>query len=571
MSTPVEMSGGAALAEMLRAHAVGTLFGMGGFQLLPFYERLRTLGLSHHLVNDERAGAFAADSYARITGRPGVCDGTLGPGATNLVTGLIESLNAGLPVIAITGNANRAHAGKHMTQEAQQTEILRPAVKALIRIEDGLRIPELVRRAFGVATAGRPGPVVIDVPEDVAHGTFKYGPSEFWADPASTQVPSRRFTSAAKDLGEAVDLIKDSSRPIILAGGGIHLSSAYDALRALAERQGIPVAYTMSGKGALEDGHALNVGVFGRYSRIANELIERSDCVIVVGSKLGEVATKRYVLPPAAAKLIHIDILPEEIAHWAPTTVGLCGDARLVLEQLLGVVPAADRATYRREVARLRSEWAAEASHRYLSDQEPIHMARLLGEMNMWLPPDVILVADGGFAAHWAALLFNIRAPGRGFVADRGFASIGYGIPAAVGAKLAAPDRQVVALSGDGGTNMMLGELETALRLKLNITLVVINNAASGYVKALQHAMYGLGSYQSSDLAELDYAAVARAMGCRGIRVTKPTELAPVLRGTAEGGSVPLVIDVVVTRDPASMLPGLDSRTGPTRSGDRPA
>ena len=166
------MTGGRALAEMLRIHECGPMFGMGGFQLLPFYDAVRELGLSHTLINDERCGAFAADAFARITGRPGVCDATLGPGATNLATGLVESLNAGVPLIAIIGNTNRAHSWKNMTQESHQDEILAPAAKELIRVEDGNRMPELVRRAYTVATSGRPGPVVLDVPEDVAHGEF---------------------------------------------------------------------------------------------------------------------------------------------------------------------------------------------------------------------------------------------------------------------------------------------------------------------------------------------------------------------------------------------------------------
>ena len=179
------LNGGQALAEMLKLSGVGPLFGMGGFQLLPFYEAMRALGLRHFLINDERCGAFASDAYARVTNRPGVCDATLGPGATNLVTALVESLNAGIPQIAIVGDANREHAWKNMTQEARQTEILKPACKELIRVEATKRIPELLRRAFAVATSGRPGPVVLDIPEDVAHGEHDFDAADFWVDEAT--------------------------------------------------------------------------------------------------------------------------------------------------------------------------------------------------------------------------------------------------------------------------------------------------------------------------------------------------------------------------------------------------
>ncbi|OYW41209.1 MAG: hypothetical protein B7Z38_07475 [Rhodobacterales bacterium 12-64-8] len=203
------------------------------------------------------------------------------------------------------------------------------------------------------------------------------------------------------------------------------------------------------------------------------------------------------------------------------------------------------------------------------STETPIDIARLLTEINATLPENGYLIADGGFAAHWGGLLFNSPRAGRAFVPDRGSASIGYGLPGAMGAALAMPDAPVFALTGDGGFNMMLGELETARRLKLDFTVIVINNAASGYVKALPHLMYGQGAYQSSDLSEIDYAAVANAMGCRGIRVEKPEDLADALRTSLERCGGPTVLDVVVTRDPSKMLPGVDNRTVQIKPGDR--
>ncbi len=215
--------------------------------------------------------------------------------------------------------------------------------------------------------------------------------------------------------------------------------------------------------------------------------------------------------------------------------------------------------------------WRREVAPRLASDEVPVSMARLMAELGRALPEDGILIADGGFAAHWGGLLFDSRRPGRSFVPDRGFASIGYGVPGAIGAKLGAPERPVVALTGDGGLNMALGELETARRLGLGIVVVVVNNAASGYVKALQHLMYGPGAYQSSDLSETDYAAVARALGCDGIRVERPGDLAGALERALAATSRPIVLDVVVTRDPARMLPGVDSRAARPRQGDRVA
>jgi acetolactate synthase I/II/III large subunit len=567
------MTGGEAVAEMLKAHGVGPMFGMGGFQLLPFYEAVRRLGLRHILINDERCGSFASDAYARVSNRPGVCDATLGPGATNLVTGLVESLNAGIPQVVIVGDAHRDHAWKNMTQETRQIDILRPASKEVIRVESVKRIPELMRRAFAVATSGRPGPVVVDVPEDVSHSEYDFDADDFWIDPATVQFPARRFRPDRQDVERAARIIDGARRPLLLVGGGIHISQAYAALADLAEKQVIPVAHTMSGKGAIPCVHPLSAGLFGRYSRIANDLIQNSDALIVVGCKLGEIATKRYQLPPRGAPIIHIDIVPEEIGRTTRADVALIGDARLALQDLgdaLSDRTSRERQDYGQETGRRMREWADGASAKLNSAATPINVGRLISAINAVLPEDGILVADGGFAAHWAGMFFDTKRAGRGFVPDRGLASIGYGLPGSLGAQLAAGDRRVVGLTGDGGLNMTLGELETAKRADAPFVLCVINNAASGYVKALQHSVYGKGNYQSSDLVEMDYAQIARAMGCHGVRVEDPSQLDHALSEGLENRSSPTVIDIVVTRDPAEMLPGVDSRTLVVAKGDRP-
>jgi acetolactate synthase I/II/III large subunit len=570
-----KLNGGQALAEMLRIANAGPMFGMGGFQLLPFYEAVRALSLKHFLINDERCGAFAADAYARVTNRPGVCDATLGPGATNLVTGLVESLNAGIPQVVLIGGANRDHAGKNMTQEARQVDILRPAVKEVLRIETVKRVPELLRRAFAVATSGRPGPVVLDVPEDVCHGDYVFDAADFWIDPATLQAQARRTRPDPAEVERAAAIVAKAQRPLLLAGGGIHISQAYEALQALAEGHAIPVAHTMSGKGAIACTHPLSAGLFGRYSRIANELIAASDALIVVGCKLGEIATRRFQLIPAGTTLIHIDVLPEEIGRTTRAEVALAGDARLALNDLAaalgdGTAARTRRKAYADEVPSRMAKWRAGAADRLKSSEKPINVGRLLDELNAVMPDDAILVADGGFAGHWGGLLFDTKRAGRHFIADRGLASIGYGVPGSMGAQIAAGRRRVVGLTGDGGFNMTIGELETARRAGTPFVLCVFNNAASGYVKALQHSMFGKGNYQSSDLVEMDYAAIARAMGCRGIRVEDPDQIGAALREGLANTSSPTVLDVVVTRDPARMLPGVDARALTVEKGDRP-
>lgn len=574
--TTNEMTGGEAIARMLQAHGAGPMFGMGGFQLLPFYDAARRLGLNHNLINDERCAVFAADSYAKVSGRVGLVDATLGPGATNLVTGLVEALNAGSPIVAIIGDAHRDHAGKNMTQETDQVSILRPACKELLKVESVARIPEIIARAFAIATSGRPGPVVVNVPEDVAHDTYDFDMDEFSADPAHMAIPALRCRPDADGVARAAQMLGAAKRPMLLVGGGIHLSGAWDEVTALAESCGIPVAHTLTGKGAIACSSPLSAGLFGRYDRIANALIEASDCLLVVGCKLGEIATKRYSIPGAGACVIHLDNVPEEMGRTFSPTLKLWGDAKAGLADILaavgdGAAQKAGRADYLAEIPTKMEAWRVDVSERIYSEETPVHMARLITELNRALPGDGYLIADGGFAAHWGGLLFDTKQAGRAFVPDRGFASIGYGLPGAMGVQLARPEAVVVGLTGDGGFNMVLGELETARRMGLGVTIIVVNNAASGYVKALQHLMYGAGNYQSSDLSETNYAEVAKAMGCHGIRVETPDELAPALRAAFAETGRPSIIDVMVTRDPARMLPAVDNRAVKVKKGDRVA
>src|SRR3989440_286624 len=323
---------------------------------------------------------------------------------------------AGTPVVAFIGDTNRMHAGKNMTQEARQVEILRPACKELLRIEEAARIPELIRRAFQVATSGRPGPVVVAVPEDVCHGTLPFEEEAFAVDARCEAAPSIRCRPAADDLARAAKLLAGAKRPLMLCGGGVHISQAADDVSAFARAQAIPLAHTMTGKGSIACTDPLSAGLFGRYDRIANALIEEADVLLVAGCKLGEIATKRFTIPKKGKNVIHLDIFPEEFGRTYQPAVAVWGDVR---EGIRGL------------------------------------------------------------------------GAGRGFVPDRGFASIGYGLPGAIGAALAGKGRPVVSLTGDGGFNMSLGDLETARRMGLSFAVVVFNNAASGYVKALQHLMYG--------------------------------------------------------------------------------
>jgi acetolactate synthase-1/2/3 large subunit len=310
---------------------------------------------------------------------------------------------------------------------------------------------------------------------------------------------------------------------------------------------------------------------------MANEFIRSADLIIGLGCKFGEIATVRYTLIPKEAALIHIDISPEEIGRHQKVAVGLWADARLALADLLEEIgpdapaQARMREGYVAEIQMKKKEWREKNLERLTSGEKPVHMARVCHELTLAMPPNGILLADGGFAAHWTGLLYDTPAAGRSFVVNRGNASIGYGVPGGIGAQLAAKEAPVVAVTGDGGFNMSMGDLETAIRQRIPVTYVIVNNAAQGYVKGLQHVLFE-GRYQSSDLKEMNYAEIARVMGARGIRVEDPRDLATALSEGIAERTFPTVIDVVVTRDPGRMLPGVDARAKiKVKPGDRPA
>lgn len=559
----IELSGGQALARMLEAQGARWAFGMGGFQLLPYYDALSEASeLRHALIKDERDGAFMADAYARVSGTPGVCDGTLGPGVTNLITGLAESFGAGVPVIALAGEVNSMIAGRGATQESAQLAMVAPTVKEAIRVDRIERVPELVRHAYTVATAGRPGPVLLNVSENVAHGSFEFPVDDLRIEPAAVELPGRRGRGDPADVESVATLLAGAERPLILAGGGIHLSGAYEELLALAEGFELPVATTISGKGSISERHRLALGVFGRYSRTANDAIAAADALLVVGCKLGEIATNRWTLLPDGVKVAQVDVDAAAIGRNVAVEAGVWGDAKLVLADLATALaehspPARD--AYLAELDTGRDAWLAEHHDRRAATDRPIHQARMLRELNAAIPEDGILVADGGFAAHWSALYWETALAGRHYIANRGHASIGYGLPGAIGAHLAAGGRKVVGLVGDGGLGMSIGELEAAVRLDAEVVIVVVDNQASGYVKALQHALFE-DRFQSVDCAPVDYSRVAAEFGVHGERVEAPDQLAAAFRRAFEV-SGPALVDVAVTRDPAGMLPAADPRT----------
>jgi acetolactate synthase-1/2/3 large subunit len=564
MNKMLKLSGGQAIVKMLENLGVERAFGVPGFQALPYYMAiLHSKKMKHVLVRNEQAGAFAADAYFRACGKVAVCDGTCGPGATNLITGFAESYFAAVPVLGVTSNVVSSNEGRGANMEAPQDEAIAHFAKDVIMIREVKRVPELVRKAFHTAVEGRPGPVLIDMPEDIYYDEYEFDESEFKVYDCNTS-PVNRFIPELSSLRNALEVIKNAQNPVMLCGGGIHNSGAQKEVQEFAELLSIPVATTISGKGSIPENHPLSINLFGRYFRFANEFIKRADVIVVAGSKLAEMSTIRWSLIPGTAKIVHIEIEPTVIGKVYSTAYPLIGDAKATLGQMIemlkadGVKKPEHHPVYD-EIKAAADKWRAEASEKIDDAKIPVNIAHMLDVLHKYAPENAILIGDGGFAAHWSSVFWTVNSnEGRHYIANRGQAAIGYGLPAAVGAKIAAPDKPVITLSGDGGLGYSIMEMETAVRCKLPIILIVVNNMCFGYVKALEH--FKFGEYIAVDLLDINYAEMAKIFGCYGVRITDPKDLDQAFQDALARTDKPSIIEVMVTTDPSQMLPGEDNR-----------
>lgn len=560
----IKLSGGQAIVKMLENLGVERAFGVPGFQALPYYMAiLHSDKMKHILVRNEQAAAVSADSYFRASGKVAVCDATCGPGATNLITGLGESYHASIPVLAVISNVVSTNSGRGANMEVKQDEALALFAKDVIMIRHVKRVPELVRKAFHTAVEGRPGPVVIDMPEDIYYDEYEFDESEFVVYDTNTS-PINRFIPEISKLQEALEILKSAKHPVMLCGGGVHISGAQQEVQELAELLAMPVATTISGKGSISEEHPLALNVYGRYFRYANEFIQEADVVLAVGTQLAEMSTIRWSLIQPATRIIHLEIRPETISKAYATEFPLIGDAKATLAQMSAMLRAEgvakpDASEIHSRIAAASKDWRERVSSKIDDEGSPINIAHMLDVLSKYAPEESILVGDGGFAAHWSSCFWTVKSNhGRHYIANRGMAAIGFGLPLAIGAKVGAPEKPVITLTGDGGLGYSVIELETAMRNKLPIILIVVNNQCFGYVKALEHFQFG--EYIAVDLMDVNYAEMAKTLGCYGVRITDPKDLDKEFEAAFKRTDVPSVIEVMVTTDPAQMLPGKDNR-----------
>ena len=550
MNKPVEpravtLTGAEAVVEMLKAHGVEVVFGLCGDTSLPLYDALARDGsLRHVLTRDERHAAYMADGYARVTGKAGVCEGPSGGGATYILPGLVEANESSIPVLAINTDVSVSSRGKFTLTELDQRSLMKPLTKWNAVLDRAADLPRVFRQAFDAMTTGRPGSAHIALPFDVQNGPVER--SDVWADPTLGAFPSRRVAPDPLFVELAAKLLRSAKSPLFICGGGVVLSRAESELLSLAEALNSPVATTISGKGSIDERCAHSVGVVGSNGGTpeTRAVVDAADVVVFVGCRAGSVTTERWRHPATGrARIIHIDVDPAVPGTNYKVDVPLVGDAKLCLAALQEAL-----GPYRREGDLTPVDSAKRAKFEKFealarSSETPIRPERVVAELGRVLEPDAIVVADPGTPCPYFSAYYQVKGTGRRFFSNRAHGALGYSLAASMGAHIGRPAVKTVAVMGDGSFGMCVGELETAVRLELPITFVVIANAVYGWIKAGQKSGYQQ-RYFSVDFGVTDHARVAEAFGIRSWRVTDPSRLQEVLKKAVETDA-PTLVDVV--------------------------
>ena len=527
------MKGAELLVRCLANEGVETIFGLPGEETLALTDVLLDSRIRFISCRHEQGAAFMADVWGRITGKAGVCLATLGPGATNLMTGIADANLDRAPVVAITGQAGRDRIHKESHQYVNVVDMFRPITKWNTRLEIASIIPEAVRKAFKVAEAEKPGACHIELPEDVAEETVDAG-----SVPLSTTRP-RRPSPDRPALGRAAELIDRAKHPLIFAGNGVIRGKASTALREFAGRTGIPVANTFMAKGCLPWDHELALGTIGLQMRDAISCgFDRADLVIAAGYDPVEYAPELWN-PDRRKTIVHIDFTPAEVDEDYQPAVEVVADVREALDLLRDLVSVRRDPT----PARALHDWIlSELLHGATDEGFPLKPQRILHDLQKVLGPDDIVISDVGAHKLWVARLFQAMNPNTVIISN-GYAAMGIALPGAMAAKMLHPERRVVAVAGDGSFLINVQELETAARLGLGVVVVIFRDDAYGSIRWKQLARYGRESGVS--LGNPDFVRLAESFGCRGLRVESAGELVPALE-TAFTAPVPCIVDVPV-------------------------
>jgi acetolactate synthase-1/2/3 large subunit len=555
----MEMTGAEILVECLKREGVEFVFGIPGGANLPIFDKLYDSSIRFVLTRHEQGATHMADGYARSTGKVGVCTATSGPGATNLITGLATANMDSIPIVAITGQVATHLIGNDAFQEADATGCTRPVTKHNYLVKDVRDLARIVREAFQIALSGRPGPVHIDIPVDVQRAKTEFS----W--PQEVRLRSYRPTVQGHPLQihKAAELIAAAQKPLLYVGGGVILSGAHEPLLALAEKADIPVATTLMANGAFPFDHELYLGPLGMHGKYSsNTAVQHCDLLISCGARFDDRVTGKVSTFSPHSKKIHIDIDPSSIGKIVQVDVPVVGDVKGVLMKLLEEVPKARHDAWRNEIL----EWDRKHPLNYQADPEgELKPQHLISTLHKLTKGEAIVATGVGQHQMWAMQWYNAKLPRR-FLTSGGLGTMGYGFPAAIGAKFGNPGTSVICIDGDGSFQMTMTELATAVHEKINIVTIIINNYYLGMVRQWQELFYkerfsgsslvseGGKAYKDKEPDQQkikyipDFVKFAEAYGVLGLRITKNKEVESVLQQALKAKG-PVIIDAIIKSD----------------------
>jgi len=536
------MNGGKALMKALEKEGVKEVFGLPGGMNLPMYDELYKSDIRHILVRHEQSAAHMADGYGRVSRKPGVCFATSGPGATNLLTGLATAQADSSPMIAVTGQVPVKMIGKDAFQESDIIGMANPCVKYSFQPRNSAEIPEVVRKGFYIAATGRPGPVLIDIPKDVQQNEAQMNfPDEFkirgyhpWTDPDITQIE------------KAIDVLLAAEKPIILAGGGVTISSAFAELQSIAELLMIPVVTTFKGKGTFPENHPLSLGPIGMHGHAeANNLMTEAACVLAIGTRFSDRSVGTFEEFEKRLKIIHMDVDPAEIGKNQTTNVAVVGDVQATLRIMVKLliqktVKKTEGTTWLKHVKEVKEYWRENLK----LPKGEMTAAKILRKLREVLPKESITTTEVGQHQMWASLFFDVIHPGT-FFSSTGLGTMGWGFPAAIGAKVARPDVPVVDIAGEGSFNMTENSLATSILDNIPVIVFLVNNFSLGMVAQWQRTFYDRRMI-GIDLKNCpDYVKLAESYGAQGIRAQSLDELEKAIKVGLKS-DVTTVIDIPI-------------------------
>jgi acetolactate synthase-1/2/3 large subunit len=543
------MTGADALVRMLQASGVTHMFGLCGDTTLPFYDSLSRLdhGITHILTRDERHAGYMADGYARVTGKPGVCEGPSGGGATYILPGVVEANESSVPILAITTDVATTSRGRYPLTELDQQALFRPLTKWNTSLDDSGRLPAMIRTAFRCMTTGTPGAVHLALPFDTQKGPVN--PEDVWAEERHHSYPaSPRMAPDPDAIAAAADALLAAKRAVVVCGGGPVISGAETDLLTLARLLNMPVATTVSGQGAIAETDPHAVGVVGSNgaNSFTRNVVDEADLVMFIGCRAGSVTTERWRSPAPGTPIIHIDSDPQVIGANYATEVAINADARLALEALVTEIQSRKATTDYSGIRRAAAAWQGKLTQfepLANSVEMPIKPERVIACMQGLLADDAVIVADPGTPCPYFSAHYRWPRAGRHFITNRAHGALGYALAASMGAHVGRPDVKTVAVMGDGSFGFCCGEFETIVRHNMPITSIVFSNATYGWIKAGQDSGFGKRFY-NVDFNRTDHAAVASAFGVRSWTVSDPRELENVLK-QAFAHDGPTLVDVI--------------------------